>query len=63
MHVLSVFAMRFWYGMTVHAYPNVQSVIVTIVFCIEFTTSVIYMEEENHLEQLYICIEGLCADW
>ncbi len=38
--------------MTVHVYPNVQSV---IVFCIEFSTSVLYMErEENRIEQLYI---------
>ncbi len=35
-HVLPVFAMHFWYGMTVYVYPNAQSV---MVFCIGFTIS------------------------
>ena len=35
-HVLPVFAMHFWYSMTVDVYPNVQAV---MVFCIGFTIS------------------------
>ena len=51
-----LFAMHFWYCMTVYVYPNAQSV---MVFCIGFTIS--YTRRKK--TALYACIEELCADW
>ncbi len=45
-----LFAMHFWYGMTVYVYQNAQSVMVLL--------SVIHGERNP---PLYACIEELCA--
>ncbi len=58
-HVLPVFAMHFWYGMTVYVYIQMHK----LLWC-SASLSVIhyqlYTEKEN---RFYACIEELCAHW
>ncbi len=54
-HVLPVFAMHFWYGIAVHEYQNVQSVL--------FSISVLHGERQPPQTAVHACIEELCLHW